>query len=195
MKTFLFNAAILLVIFCSCQSSVKTKPNRVSFGIYETVKITEIPNAIMDTLRNRHIVIEKDQQQSTIGYTPKADSMVYQIDLSKENFKLAKTFYTVDNEQKYYGIVALKSIPGIDNSDIKRTKCNGNKVEIYFNSKGADKWAELTRKNIGNSVAFIIENQIYSIPLVNGEIKNGIALINGLENEEIAKNLSESLNP
>ena len=121
--------------------------------------------------------------------------MVYQPVLSKENFKLVKTIYTVDNEQKYDGIVALKTNPGIDNSDIKKTKCNGNMVEIYFNSKGAEKWAELTRKNIGNSVAFIIDNQIYSMPIVNGEIKNGIALINELENEAIAKSIAESLNP
>ena len=195
MKTFLFLPAILVVVICSCNSNIKPKPNRLSFGIYETVKITEMPNAILDTLRNRHIVIEKDQQQSTIGYIPKADSMVFQPVLSKENVKLVKTIYTVDNEQKNYGIVALKSNPGIDNSDIKKTKSNGNKVEIYFNSKGANKWAELTRKNIGNSLAFIIDNQIYSMPLVNGEIKNGMALINGLENVAIAKSIAESLNP
>ena len=33
------------------------------------------------------------------------------------------------------------------------------------------------------------------MPHVNGEIKNGIALINGLENEAIAKSIAESLNP
>jgi preprotein translocase subunit SecD len=43
-------------------------------------------------------------------------------------------------------------------------------------------------------VAFIIDNQIYTMPLINGEIRNGAALINGLENETIAKNISESLN-
>ena len=67
MKTFLFLPVILVVVICSCNSNVKPKPNRLSFGIYETVKITEIPNAILDTLRNRHIVIEKDQQQSTMA--------------------------------------------------------------------------------------------------------------------------------
>ena len=110
MKTFLFLPAILVIVICSCNSNVKPKPNRVSFGIYETVKITEIPNAILDTLRNRHIVIEKDQQQSTIGYISKSDSMVFQPDLSKENFKLVKTIYTVDNVQNYNGIVAVKQI-------------------------------------------------------------------------------------
>jgi hypothetical protein len=38
------------------------------------------------------------------------------------------------------------------------------------------------------------DNQIYSMPMINGEIKQGIAMISGLNNESIAKNISESLN-
>ena len=60
--------------------------------------------------------------------------------------------------------------------------------------KGANKWADLTKKNIGKTLAFIIDNQIYTMPVINTEIRNGVALINGLENETFSKNISESLN-
>ncbi len=60
--------------------------------------------------------------------------------------------------------------------------------------KGAKKWADLTKQNIGKTIAFIIDNQIYTMPVINGEIKHGVALITGLKNETFAKNISESLN-
>lgn len=73
-------------------------------------------------------------------------------------------------------------------------KNNRNNVEIYFNMKGSNKWADLTKNSIGKTLAFIIDDMIYTMPLINAEIRNGVAVINGLENETSAKNISESLN-
>ncbi len=67
-------------------------------------------------------------------------------------------------------------------------------MEIYFNLKGAKEWADFTKQNIGKTIAFTIDNQIYSMPVINGEIKQGIAMITGLSNDTIAKNISEALN-
>jgi len=60
--------------------------------------------------------------------------------------------------------------------------------------EGAKKWADFTKQNIGKTIAFTIDNQVYSMPIINGEIKQGIAMITGLNSESIAKNISESLN-
>lgn len=48
--------------------------------------------------------------------------------------------------------------------------------------EGATKWSDLTKQNIGKSVAFIIDNQIYAMPEINSEIRNGVALITNFEN-------------
>ena len=195
MKSSVLFTAMLFVVLCSCNSGVKLKQKPLSFGIYETVKIGEVPIALLDIIQSKQVKIEKDPQLSIIGFIPKADSVIILPESSGEKFNFFKTFYTVDNEQNYCGIIAVKNSPAIDNCDIKTTKCKGNRVEIYFNSKGANKWAELTKKNIGNSVAFILDKQVYTMPVVNGEIRNGIALIDGLENEILAKSIAESLNP
>lgn len=193
MKLSVLFIAMLFVVLCSCNSVVKQKT--VSFGIYETVKIGEVPVAILDTLQSKQVKIEKDPHLSIIGYIPKADSVTILPELSGEKLKYFKTFYAIDNEHKYCGIIAVKANPAIVNSDIKTAKCKGNKVEIYFNSKGANRWAELTKKNSGNNLAFILDKQVYAMPMVNGEIRNGVALIDGLENETLAKSIAESLNP
>lgn len=59
--------------------------------------------------------------------------------------------------------------------------------------EGATKWSDLTKQNIGKSVAFIIDNQIYAMPEINSEIRNGVALITNFENE-IITSISELLN-
>ena len=194
MKTLSFISILFLFVLYSCNSGTNTNRPKVTFGIHEVVKISEIPNAILDTLKSKNVQIENNPQQSIIGYITKADSLVLQPDLSKGNYKFVKTIYPVDKDQRYYAIAAIRPGSVIDNSHIKKTKANVNNVEIYFNMEGANRWAELTKKNIGNTVALIIDNQIYSMPVVNGEIRNGIALINSLENEDDAKIISESLN-
>lgn len=194
MRTLYFISITFLCLLYSCNSETKTSVQKVTFGIHELLKISEIPNAIIDTLKSKNIQIESNQQQCVIGYITKADSMVLQHNLSGQDFKIVQTIYPVDKEQKYYAIVAIRPNSIIDNSYIKTTKVNGNNVEIYFNLEGANKWSDLTKQNIGKPVAFIIDNQIYTMPVINAEIRNGIAILNGLKNETVAKNISESLN-
>ena len=71
---------------------------------------------------------------------------------------------------------------------------NQNNIEIYFNLQGANKWSDLTKNNIGKTFAFSIDNEIYTLTSVNGEIKNGTAIINGLEDKDLATKFSKSLN-
>jgi preprotein translocase subunit SecD len=193
MKTLSFSSIVLLFVLFSCNSGNKINGQKVSFGIHEVVERNEIPNSIIDSLKSNRVQIENNQQYM-IGYITKADSQSLNLDVSDQNFKLVKTIYPVDKEQNYYAVVAIMPGSGIDNSHIKKTQAKGNNVEIYFNFEGAKKWAEMTRQNIGKTVAFVIDNQIYTMPLINGETLNGVALINNLKNETFAKNLSASLN-
>ncbi|NOQ27027.1 MAG: hypothetical protein GQ564_16825 [Bacteroidales bacterium] len=203
MKTLNLVTIIFLFIFFSCSSQVSTNAEKVNFGIYETVKTNEIPDHILDSIKAKNIRLKNNPQSAIIGYILKSDLSVLQLDFSTENIKLVKTFYTGDTskvsnainpDSEYYAIAAVRLSPAMNNSDIKKTKANGNYVEINFNLKGARKWADMTKNNVGNIVAIVIDNQIYSMPRVNSEIRRGIAGISGFENEFIAKEISESLN-
>jgi len=191
-------SALLTILFLCFYlvSSSQNKPNghKVSFGIYETVNVSKLPDSFIRTLKKTNLTFEKNNQIPIIGYIEKSDVFILQTDVEKENFKIATTIYTFDKEGKYCAVVALKRSSTIDNSDINTTESKGNNVEIHFNMKGAKKWAELTKNNIGKMVAFTIDGLIYTLPKIMEEIRTGEALINGLGNETNAKNISRALN-
>lgn len=187
-------AVDFLFFLNSCDSQTNTNVHNVEFRIHVVIHLSGIPIALIDSLELMGVQIEENQQQPILGCITEAESMVLQLDLKEQNIKLIKTIYLVDKERKYYALVGVRPSSVMNMASIKKTKANGNSVEIYFNSKGAKEWAEFTKQNIEKPIAFIIDNQIYAIPVVKGEIKNGFAMITGLDNESIAEKTSESVN-
>ncbi len=194
MKTLNILTIILLVILFSGCSQVITNGENLNFGIFEMIKTKDVPVHVIESIESKNVRLKNDNQSAIIGYVSESDTSVLKLDFSKENIKLVKTFYTTDSNKEYYAIAAIKPNAVINISDIKKTKPTGNNVEIIFNPTGARKWAEITKNNAGNTVAFVIDNQIYSMPGIRSEIKEGIAYMSGLENKSIAKEISKSLN-
>lgn len=52
-------------------------------------------------------------------------------------------------------------------------------VTIQMNSEGAKNWKRLTGENIGKQVAIVLDDYVYSFPVVNDEIPNGRSSISG----------------
>lgn len=67
-------------------------------------------------------------------------------------------------------------------------------VALKFDSEGTKLFAELTKKNIGKSVAIYLDGQVLSAPTVQTEISNGEAVITGNFTIEEAKSLVKRLN-
>lgn len=57
----------------------------------------------------------------------------------------------------------------------------GVEVTIQMNSEGAKSWKRLTGENIGRQVAIVLDDYVYSYPVVNDEIPNGRSSISGGE--------------
>ena len=70
---------------------------------------------------------------------------------------------------------------------------NAPSISMSMNAKGAKKWAKLTRENIGNQVAIVLDNYVYSAPVVNSEIPNGQSSITGSFTLEEAQDLANIL--
>lgn len=72
----------------------------------------------------------------------------------------------------------------------------GAQVSIQFNSEGAQKFAEITKRNIGKPLAMFLDDQLLSDspPIVQQEILGGNAVISGNFTSEQAKALSIQLN-
>ncbi len=66
-------------------------------------------------------------------------------------------------------------------------------VSMVMNSDGARRWAQLTKQNIGRSIAIVLDNYVYSAPNVNTEITGGRSQITGHFTPEQAKDLANVL--
>lgn len=66
-------------------------------------------------------------------------------------------------------------------------------VSMAMNSDGARRWAQLTKQNIGKSIAIVLDDFVYSAPNVNQEITGGRSQITGNFTPEAAKDLANVL--
>lgn len=67
-------------------------------------------------------------------------------------------------------------------------------VQLKFNSEGAKKFGEITKRNVGKPVAIVLDNEIIQAPNVNEPILTGDAVISGGFTQEAAKAVSTQLN-
>ena len=60
-------------------------------------------------------------------------------------------------------------------------------VTMQMNSEGAREWARITGSNIGKRIAIVLDNAVYSAPVVQNKIPNGNSQITGMPNMDEAK--------
>jgi SecD/SecF fusion protein len=66
-------------------------------------------------------------------------------------------------------------------------------VSMSMNAEGAKIWKRLTGENVGNQIAIVLDDYVYSAPNVNGEIPNGQSSISGNFTIEEAQDLANIL--
>ena len=194
MKTITTLFLLPLTVILSCTSRPKILAQKVSFGIYETVRSARVPSELIDSLKKHDVTIDPDPQSPVTGYLRMKDSANARLDLSSDSVSIVRSAYPVSNENYYYLLVAVNTQPSITQKDIKKTLSRGNSIEIHFNLEGARKWANLTKKNTGLMLAFVINERIYDLPMIAGQIKSGMAKINRLPDEKTASELSDAIN-
>ena len=69
----------------------------------------------------------------------------------------------------------------------------GNEISMTMNNEGAREWKRITGENVGNCIAIVLDNVVYSAPNVNGEIAGGRSSITGSFTLEEAKDLANIL--
>jgi hypothetical protein len=105
---------------------------------------------------------------------------------------------------KIYQLVALEATPSgkpslgeediiKDASDDFDRITNQSVVSMSMNQVAAEKWAQITRDNIGRCIAIVLDNQVYSFPVVNTEIAGGNSQISGNFTIDEAKDLATVL--
>ncbi len=68
-----------------------------------------------------------------------------------------------------------------------------NEISMTMNSEGARAWKRITGENVGKCIAIVLDDLVYSAPVVNGEIAGGRSSITGSFTLEEAKDLANIL--
>ncbi len=83
----------------------------------------------------------------------------------------------------------------LESSSVTFDQNTGNpQVQLVFTGKGAEKFADITKRNVNKIVAMVLDNQVIEAPRVNQVILTGNAVITGSFTLNQAKLLSTELN-
>ncbi len=110
----------------------------------------------------------------------------------------------INPKETVYSLIAIKSTSNNDRAPLEgdvitnarhNVSQNGSSYEVSMtmNSEGARKWAQLTKSNLGKSIAIVLDGYVYSYPTVQSEITGGSSQITGNFTTEEAQDLANVL--
>ena len=67
-------------------------------------------------------------------------------------------------------------------------------VTIWLNDNSARKWAEFTERNVGLPVVFVLDDLVYSAPVVMNKITGGVTQMSGNFTVEDTEDMANTLN-
>lgn len=92
--------------------------------------------------------------------------------------------YCVKREPELTGDVVTDAIPTFDPMDNKPV------VSMQMDLDGAERWAAITAANLKKQVAIVLDDQVYSAPVVQSKIPNGSSQISGMADSKEANLLA-----
>jgi len=159
------------------------------YNVYNRADLTELVKGDQQlfSLLNSTGLTDRDP---CIGWTTvsKIDSVNECLKAMRPSVKF-KTVWGDSSDSTKISLYALRleSVTGslLSGNDLDSVKCSRNGVHdnwyISFNFKksAVKKWADITRENIGNSIAIVIDNRVICAPTVNMTIESGKCQVTG----------------
>jgi len=97
-----------------------------------------------------------------------------------EDLRFAWGAYEMNKGKYLYALKEANSeYTGPGQSDIKEIEINEDLLLISFSEEGSRKWTELTRESVGHPIAIVINDLVYSAPVVTEVITGGKCAISG----------------
>jgi len=117
--------------------------------------------------------------------------------LIPDDMMFAWTYKPREGEEKVFDLIALKNnVMGgdkVSNADQDFDERGRAEVSLTMNVEGSKDWASITENNINKHVAIVLDNYVYSFPVVQGRIPNGQSSIAGNFTVEEAQDLANVL--
>lgn len=119
------------------------------------------------------------------GGIPQGDELLYQSDLNRKTGKISQIGYVVKEQTLMTGdeLVSVRV-----QADAK--KQGGILIVLDFNRPGAKELERITGEHVGERLAIILDNRVYSAPVITDRISQGSAIIGGNFGPEEAHELA-----
>ncbi|MBE37698.1 MAG: protein translocase subunit SecDF [Flavobacteriales bacterium] len=108
------------------------------------------------------------------------------FDENNERLRLIAIKSNREDKAKLSGDVIVDANQDID-------QFGNPQISMRMNRSGSRLWQKITRENIGNSVAVVLDDYVYSFPVVNAEISGGSSVISGNFTLDEAQDLANIL--
>ena len=145
-----------------------------------------------------------------VGYALETDTVeinrILNLDIVKnilpQDLKLCWHAKTGKDNSSVHQLIALKAVgeqgcvldgKAVSDAHQDFNQQSGNEISMSMNPEGAKKWKKITEENVGNCIAIVLDDLVYSYPRVNDVIPNGRSSITGAFSLEEAKDLANLL--
>lgn len=163
-------------------------------------------NKSPEQLRKEHpflFLVRPNPQGSGESYVSENDKMIVDRILKRPDiqkllpsdmqFYYASKPAFVDKGVKYFTLFGLKSTPELTGNVVVNARAtidpNFNQpiVTMEMNNEGARDWARITGANINKRMAIVLDNSVFSAPVIRGKITGGRSQIEGMANLDEAR--------
>ncbi len=127
---------------------------------------------------------ENSLENALAGKIPEESKIYYQRNVDKETRIESKTPFLLKKQTVLTGDSLVTAEVRIDQS------YNEPYVSITFDKPGARRFRQITRENVKKRLAIVLDNNIYSAPVIQEEIAGGQAQITGRFDIEEARDLA-----
>ncbi len=118
--------------------------------------------------------------ENTVDIIMSAKTNLYNVEQTKK--VAAYEIYFVNAKPEITGNVVTNATATIDQN-------SQNVVNMEMNTDGANEWARITGANINKRCAIILDNAVFSAPVIRSKITGGRSVIEGMANFDEAKRL------
>lgn len=121
------------------------------------------------------------------GNVPPGDEILYKIDRNPSTGAITRTPFLLKKQILMTGDVLTQARVNYD-------RTGRPYISMKFNSRGAKLFEKITGENVGKRLAIILDNRVYSAPVIKDRISGGAAVIEGQFTAEEASELVLVLN-
>lgn len=135
-------------------------------------------------LEFKMVIDNANPQDAVKGILPPGGQLLYEKRVDKQSGVVSETPMVVESKTSLTGDLLSDAQVRID------TRFNDPYVAIEFNPVGAKRFDQITAAGVGRRMAIVLDDTIYSAPVIRERISGGNAQISGSFTEQTATDLA-----